>query len=139
MAAAKRLQLQQLGLLGRSLHPSKRLVHFDLIRVYCSDASMSIATIGGTTAKKYLQQALKKANPAEQNPIQSALGYLSYRSPVNRFPDAPSISVSANTAQQLLQIQDQMDKATHPIDQRRLLNQAEKIPGIGAFAFVAKI
>jgi len=137
LAAAKRLQFQQLGLLGVSTS-IKAISPFLLDAVYCSDASMSIATIGGASAKKYLQQALKKAGPTQQSAIQSALSYLSYQSPVNTTKSSTSISASVNTTQQLLAIQDQMEKAKTPIDQRRLLNEAEKISGIGAFAFVGK-
>ena len=137
LAAAKRLQLQQLGLLGDS-RSIKAISALLLDPVYCSDASLSIATIGGATAKKYLEQALKKAGATERNSIQSAINYLNDRSPVNTRQPLPSISGSTNAAQQLLQLQDQMEKATHPIDQRIILNQAEKITGIGAFAFVGK-
>lgn len=137
LAAAKRLQFQQLGLLGVSTS-IKAISPFLLDAVYCSDASMSIAIIGGAAAKKYLQQALKKAGPTQQSAIQSALSYLSYQSPVNTTKSSTSISSSVNPTQQLLAIQDQMEKAKTPIDQRRLLNEAEKISGIGAFAFVGK-
>lgn len=137
LAAAKRLQLQQLGLLGEPAS-IKGISPLLLDPVYCSDASMSISRIGGTSAKKYLQKALKKAGPTEQNSIQSALNYLSYQSPANTTQSATSIPASVNPTQQLLAIQDQMEKASNPIDQKRLLNQAEKIDGIGAFAFVGK-
>lgn len=137
LAAAKRLQLQQLGLLG--VPSSIKAISSCLFdSVFCSDASMSIATIGGATAKKYLQQALKNAGITEQNSIQSALRYLSTQPPVNTNHTLPLPTTTVNYTQQLLQIQDQMEKATYPVDQRRLLNQAEKIPGIGAFAFVGK-
>ena len=53
LPAAKRLQLQQLGLLGvdRSI---KAISPFLLDPVYCSDASMCIATIGGKIGRAHV-------------------------------------------------------------------------------------
>ena len=136
-AAAKKLLLKQLSNLGE---PRFIAAISPLLQdaTYCNDAALTIATIGGNDAVKTLKKAMKTAGTSQQAAIQSALDYLAKPAPRNPLANPGAQKVVVNSTQQLLQLQNEMEKASNPIEQKQILAAAEKIKGIGAMAFVGK-
>jgi hypothetical protein len=77
--------------------------------------------------------------------LQSQLNLLTDKQQVDAslkvLPALPSIAgaekVAANPVQQLLALQDKMDQAKNPIEKKRVLAQAAKIPGFSSFMFAS--
>ena len=78
--------------------------------------------------------------------LQSQLNLLVDQSTVNqqlsalpKLPDpvVPAI-VNPNGVQQLLDLQDQMEKVANPLEKRNILSQAARVPGFYSFVFVSK-
>lgn len=136
-AAGKKLLLKQLSNLGdpRSISAISPLLQDD---TYCNDAALTIATIGGNEAVKALKKALKTAETSQQAAIQSALDYLDKPAPANPTANPNTQKIVIHPTQELLQLQNEMEKASNPIEQKQILSAAEKIKGIGAIAFVGK-
>ena len=134
---AKKIILQQLSVLG---HPGSLKVIRPLLKVpaLSSDAARTIATIGGPSAEKILKKSSRSSDPAEQSAAQSALQYLT--APKTKFVESfPTIITSfENSTQQLLLLQDQIEKTNTPFTKKQLLTSAGKIKGIGALAFTRK-
>ena len=136
-AAAKKLLLKQLSNLGEPRFIAA-ISHLLQDATYCNDAALTIATIGGNDAVKTLKKAMKTAGTSQQAAIQSALDYLAKPAPRNPLANPGAQKVVVNSTQQLLQLQNEMEKASNPIEQKQILAAAEKIKGIGAMAFVGK-
>ena len=136
-AAGKKLLLKQLGNLGepRSISAIRPLLQD---ATYCNDAALTIATIGGNEAVKTLKKAMKTAGTSQQAAIQSALDYLAKPAPTNFTTTKSAQKAALNSTQLLLQLQNEMEKASNPIEQQQILSAAEKIKGIGSMAFVGK-
>ena len=136
-AAGKKLLLKQLSYLGypRSISALRPLLQD---ATYCNDAALTIATIGGNEAVKTLKKAMKTAGTSQQAAIQSALDYLAKPVPTNPTAKKGAQKSVVNPTQQLLQLQNEMEKASNPLEQQQILSAAEKIKGIGAMAFVGK-
>jgi hypothetical protein len=136
-AAGKKLLLKQLSNLGdpRSISAISPLLQD---ATFCNDAALTIATIGGNEAVKTLKKAMKTAGASQQAAIQSALDYLANPAPTNPTANPVVQKSVINPAQQLLQLQNEMEKASNPVEQKQILSSAEKIKGIGAMAFVGK-
>jgi hypothetical protein len=66
------------------------------------------------------------------------MDYLAKPAPTNPSANPSVQKVVINPTQQLLQLQNEMEKASNPIEQKQILAAAEKIKGIGAMAFVGK-
>ena len=135
--AAKKLLLKQLANLGepRSIAAISPLLQD---ATFCNDAALTIATIGGNEAVKTLKKAMKTAGTSQQAAIQSALDYLAKPAPTNPWANPGVQKAIVHPTQQLLQLQNEMEKASNPIEQKQILAAAEKIKGIGAMAFVGK-
>jgi len=136
-AAGKKLLLKQLSNLGepRSISAIRPLLQD---ATYCNDAALTIATIGGNEAVKTLKKAMKTAGTSQQAAIQSALDYLAKPAPTNFTTTKSAQKAALNSTQLLLQLQNEMEKASNPIEQQQILSAAEKIKGIGSMAFVGK-
>ena len=136
-ATGKKLLLKQLSNLGdpRSISAISPLLQD---ATYCNDATLTIATIGGKEAVKSLKKAMKTAGASQQATLQSALDYLAKPAPTNFTTTKSAQKAALNSTQQLLQLQNEMEKASNPIEQQQILSAAEKIKGIGAMAFVGK-
>ncbi len=136
-AAGKKLLLKQLSNLGdpRSISAISPLLQD---ATYCNDAALTIATIGGNGAVKTLNKAIKTAGASQQAAIQSALDYLAKPAPTNPTATPGVQKEVVHPTQQLLQLQNEMEKASNPVEQKQILSAAEKIKGIGAMAFVGK-
>jgi hypothetical protein len=100
-----------------------------------SDAARTIATIGSPIADKVLKKAAKSSNQVEKAAAQSALHYMSDND--NKIPEpfAKTGITSENEVQQLLQLQDHMEKANLLFQKKQILTAAGKIKGIQALAF----
>jgi hypothetical protein len=136
-AAGKKLLLKELSNLGdpRSISAISPLLQD---ADFCNDAALAIATIGGNEAVKTLKKAIKTAGVSQQAAIQSALNYLAKPAPTNTTANAVVQKAIVHPTQQLLQLQNEMEKASNPVEQKQILSAAEKIKGIGAIAFVGK-
>jgi hypothetical protein len=132
--SGKKFLLQQLSLLGneKSIVSIRPLLKDAALS---SDAARTIATIGSPIADKVLKKAAKSSNQVEKAAAQSALQYLSA---VNTsLPEATTkTSITPdNEVQQLLQLQDHMEKANLLFQKKQILTAAGKIKGIQALAF----
>jgi hypothetical protein len=135
--AGKRFLLKQVGLLGDPIS-IKAIKSYLRDAALCSDAALSIATIGGTEANKILEKALKSAGDKERPFIQAALQFLYSPAPAPAKKNSSNENNADHPTQQLLQLQDLMDKATNAIEQKKILATAGRLKGIGALAFTGR-
>ncbi|MCA6513458.1 MAG: DUF1080 domain-containing protein [Chitinophagaceae bacterium] len=132
--SGKKFLLQQLSLLGneKSIVSIRPLLKDAALS---SDAARTIATIGGRMADKVLKKAAGSSNLLEKTSAQSALQYLSaVNTSLPETPAKTSITPD-NEVQQLLQLQDHMEKANLLFQKKQILIAAGKIKGIRALAF----
>lgn len=132
--SGKKFLLQQLSLLGneKSIVSIRPLLKDAALS---SDAARTIATIGGRMADKVLKKASGSSNLIEKTSAQSALQYLSaVNTSLPETPAKTSITPD-NEVQQLLQLQDHMEKANLLFQKKQILIAAGKIKGIRALAF----
>ena len=132
--SGKKFLLQQLSLLGneKSIVSIRPLLKDAALS---SDAAQTIATIGGRMADKVLKKAAGSSNLIEKTSAQSALQYLSaVNTSLPETPAKTSITPD-NEVQQLLQLQDHMEKANLLFQKKQILIAAGKIKGIRALAF----
>lgn len=132
--SGKKFLLQQLSLLGneKSIVSIRPLLKDAALS---SDAARTIATIGGRMADKVLKKASGSSNLIEKTSAQSALQYLSaVNTSLPETPAKTSITPD-NEVQQLLQLQDHMEKANLLFQKKQILIAAGKIRGIRALAF----
>ena len=132
--SGKKFLLQQLSLLGneKSIVSIRPLLKDAALS---SDAARTIATIGGRMADKVLKKAAGSSNLIEKTSAQSALQYLSaVNTSLPETPAKTSITPD-NEVQQLLQLQDHMEKANLLFQKKQILIAAGKIRGIRALAF----
>jgi hypothetical protein len=111
---------------------------------------VSLENAKKTKAVQLLKKQLKKASTNYATTLINAqLGLLSTESIVTAklqsLPSIPKVAqikqVQQNSAQQLLQLQDQMDKVKvngNDFQKKSILIQAAKIPSIGGFVFVSQ-
>ena len=132
--AGKKFLLQQLSLLGndQSIASIRPLLKDAAL---ASDAARTIATIGGPIADKVLKKAAKSSNQIEKAAAQSALQYLSATNTTIPEKVTKTNVLPENQVQQLLQLQDQMEKVNHLFQKKQILSAAGKIKGIRALAF----
>lgn len=132
--SGKKFLLQQLALLGNdqsvgSIRP------FLKDEAFASDAAQTLATIGGQAAHKVLKKAAKSSNRIEKEAAQSALQYLAVKNTFITEPYTKKGIAPENEVQQLLQLQDQMEKSNLLFQKKQILTAAGKIKGIRALAF----
>ena len=120
---------------------------------YALNAYVNIVSLEGAKKVKTVQLLKKQLNKASTNYattfINAQIGLLSAENVVTAklqsLPSIPKVAptkqVQQNSAQQLLALQDQMDKVKvngNDFQKKSILIQAGKIPSIGAFAFVSQ-
>lgn len=132
--SGKKFLIQQLSLLGNS-QSIIAIRPFLKDAALSSDAARAIATIGGEDAKKVLKKATRSSNLFEKAAAESALQYVSTGISVQPETRAEVKSIPENEVQQLLQLQEQMEKATRLFEKKQILASAGKIKGIGAMSF----
>ena len=97
-------------------------------------------------AKQLVKQKKKAKAEYAKIAIQDELNLLTEASIVNeRNNSLPKIVVShvevvstKNDVQKLLDLQDKMETAKNPIEQKRIIAEAARIPGFGSFIFTSK-
>jgi len=120
---------------------------------YALNAYVNIVSLEGAKKVKTVQLLKKQLNKASTNYattfINAQIGLLSAENIVTaKLQSLPSIAklaptkqVQQNSAQQLLQLQDQMDKVKvngNDFQKKSILIQASKIPSLGALVFVSQ-
>jgi hypothetical protein len=133
---AKELIIQHLGLLGDDA-AIKSLSKLLSDETFMGNAARALATIKSNASLAALQKALPKASAPAKKHIEAALDNVN-----KALPEISTVSMSKiipqNSVQYLLLLQDQMDAAKNPVQKRRLLAEADRIPGFGSFMFVSK-
>ena len=97
-------------------------------------------------AKQLLKQKRKASSTYAKIAIQDELNLLTEASITNeRNNTLPSIkehtvveASTKNDVQKLLDLQDKMELAKNPIEQKRIITAAAKLPGFGSFMFASK-
>ncbi len=133
---SKELIIKELSLLGDDA-AVKLLTNLLKDETFNGNAARALASIHTENAIASLNNALKNASGENKKNIQAALDNVHFV--------LPEIKTAVNEnkktithAQQLLLLQDEMEKATNYIEKKRILVSASKIPGFGSFMFVSK-
>jgi hypothetical protein len=132
--SGRKFLLQQLSLIGNN-NSIAAIIPLLKDTILASDAARTIAMIGSPDAVKTLKKAVKSSNHFEKAAAQSALQFLS-----TNIPSLTGISVKTNAApenevQQLLELQDQMEKTKQLFQKKQILATVGRIKGIQALAF----
>lgn len=132
---AKELIIKYLGLLGHdvAVKPLAKLLADD---EQSDNAARALATIHSPAALSALQKALAKANEPNRTHIAAVLAFDKNVLPSLKTQPTQA-AVVTNPVQQLLQLQEQLEKAANPIQQKRILNQVSRIPGISSFVLAS--
>ena len=133
---AKELIMQHLGLLGDDA-AIKSLSKLLSDETFMGNAARALATIKSDASIAALQKALPKASAPAKKHIEAALDNVNKALPAISDVKMSKI-IPQNPVQYLLLLQDQMAAAKNPIQRRRLLVEADRIPGLGSFMFVSK-
>ena len=133
---AKELIMQHLGLLGDDA-AIKSLSKLLSDETFMGNAARALATIKSDASIAALQKALPKASASAKKHIEAALDNVNKALPAISDVKMSKI-IPQNPVQYLLLLQDQMAAAKNPIQRRRLLVEADRIPGLGSFMFVSK-
>ena len=133
---AKELIIQHLGLLGDDA-AIKSLSKLLSDETFMGNAARALATIKSTASIAALQKALPKASVTAKKHIEAALDNVNKALPEIRTVSMSKI-IPQNAVQYLLLLQDQMEAAKNPVQKRRLLAEADRIPGFGSLMFVSK-
>lgn len=132
---AKELIIKYLSLLGddAAVKPLSKLLSDN---EQADNAARALVTIHSPAAMAALQKALAKAKEPNRKYIETVLNF--NKQPLPAIKTAAAIAVEKqNPVQQLLSLQDQLEKATDPIRKKRILNQVSRIPGISSFVLVS--
>lgn len=132
---AKELIIKYLSLLGNDV-AVKPLAKLLADNEQSDNAARALATIHSPAALTALQKALAKATEPNRTHIAAVLAF-----DKNVLPSLKTNTIQAaavqNNVQQLLQLQEQLEKAGNPIQQKRLLNLVSRIPGISSFVLAS--
>ena len=133
---AKELLIKQLSLLGDDA-AVKLLTNLLKDETFNGNAARALASIHSESSIATLNNALKNAKGENKINIQAALENVHFVLPEIKQAVIENKKVITH-AQQLLLLQDEMEKATNYIEKKRILVSASKIPGFGSFMFVSK-
>jgi hypothetical protein len=136
---AKDLVVELIGQLGNDANVK------DLEKLLADDqlsprAIRSLATIKSPAAITALEKALIKASPSLAQPLKEALGFIQKSSGSSKGSDWAVLRPAnpINTVQHLLDVQNQIEKASNPVVKRLALHEMEKIKGVAALLVCAK-
>ena len=101
------------------------------------NAARALAGIHSENAIAALTNALKNAKEENKKNIQAALDNVNFILPEIKLTEAENKKAMTH-AQELLLLQDEMEKASNYIEKSRILARAAKIPGFSSFMFVSK-
>ena len=135
---AREFIIKQLALLGDDA-AVKLLSSLLKNETFSGNAARALASIHTAASKQALTKALKSATTENAKNIQAALDNVNFVLPVIKL--ASTEKQVAKTfrdthAQQLLLLQDRMEKATTRLDKRNVLHEASLIPGFASFMMV---
>ena len=133
---AKEIIINQLGLLGddASIKLLTKLLKED---GFGGNAARALASIHSDAAITALTNALGNAKGENKKHIQAALDNVHFVLPEIKIATPTKEKVNT-TAQQLLLLQDKMEKAINPIQKRNILAEADHLFGFSSFMFVSK-
>ncbi len=133
---AKDLMIQELGLLGdaNAIKPLSKLLKDE---VYCGAAARALATFKTEAATAALNKALSSSKAPLSQHIQAAIDNANFKLQTTMTSLQPAASTK-NSAQQLLDLQDQMAAAKNPVQERNILARADHLTGLGALVFAGK-
>lgn len=132
---AKELIIKYLGLLGDDV-AVKPLAKLLADNEQSDNAARALATIHSPAALSALQKALAKANEPNRTHIAAVLAFDKNILPSLKT-NPTQAAATVNNVQQLLLLQEQLEKAGNPIQQKRILNQVSRIPGISSFVLAS--
>ena len=133
---AKELLIKQLSLLGDDA-ALKLLTSLLKDETFNGNAARALASIHSESSIATLNNALKNAKGDNKKNIQAALDHVHFVLPEIKQAVTENKTVITN-AQQLLLLQEEMEKATTYLDKRKILAKASKIAGFSSFMFVSK-
>ncbi len=133
---AKEILIKQLALLGEDAS-IKLLSKLLKDETFGGNAARALASIHSQASIAALTNALGNAKGDNKKHIQAALDNVHFVLPEIKIV-TPVKEKAISNAQHLLLLQDKMEKASNPIQKRKLLAEAEHLPGFGSFMFVSK-
>jgi len=104
---------------------------------FAGNAARALASIHSPAAKLALTKALKSSSEENTKHIQAALDNFNFKLPEIKVASAEKKAAKTNT-QQLLDLQDRMEKATNRLEKRNVLHEASLIPGFASFMMVSR-
>ena len=133
---AKEFLIKQLALLGDDAS-IKLLTKLLKDETFGGNAARALASNHSAAAKEALNKALATAKGEQKKHIQAAIDNLNFLLPEIKITVPEKINTVTH-AQQILLLQDKMEKASSPFQKRSLLAEAGQIPGFSSFVFVSK-
>lgn len=128
--------IESLGLLGDDVAvvPLTKLLKDES---YAGNAARALAMIHSDAAIAALNAASAKASATAKPHIQAALDNVHFVVPDIK-PQTVAKKSKQNPVQQLLSLQQQMDDAKNPLQEKNILNEASRIPGFESLMFVSR-
>ena len=130
---AKDLVIEMMGQLGNdaSVRDLEKLLNDEQ---YGPRAVRSLATIKSPASIAAMEKALAKASPALTSQLKSALDFIRKSASMPKSSDWVLLRPAdpINDAQKLLDVQNQIEKASNPVDKRNALHRLESIKGVAA-------
>ena len=133
---AREFIIKQLSLLGDDA-AIKLLTKLLKDGNFAGNAARALASIHSPAAKLALTKALKSSSEENTKHIQAALDNFNFKLPEIKVASAEKKAAKTNT-QQLLDLQDRMEKATNRLEKRNVLHEASLIPGFASFMMVSR-
>ncbi len=128
--------IKSLGLLGDDV-AVKPLSNLLKDETFGGNAARALAMIHSDAATAALTAGLAKATEASRKNIQAAIDNVNFVLP--EIKAAPVTKKNEqNIVQHLLSLQQQMDDAKNPVQKKRILAEAAKIPGFNTLMFVGR-
>ena len=129
----KDLVIEMMGQLGNdaSVRDLEKLLNDEQ---YGPRAVRSLATIKSPASIAAMEKALAKASPALTSQLKSALDFIRKSANMPKSTDWVLLRPAdpINDAQKLLDVQNQIEKASNPVDKRNALHKLESIKGVAA-------
>ena len=133
---AREFIIKQLSLLGDDA-AIKLLTKLLKDGNFAGNAARALASIHSPAAKLALTKALKSSSEENTKHMQAALDNFNFKLPEIKVASAEKKAAKTNT-QQLLDLQDRMEKATNRLEKRNVLHEASLIPGFASFMMVSR-
>lgn len=133
---AREFIIKQLSLLGDDA-AIKLLTKLLKDGNFAGNAARALASIHSPAAKLALTKALKSSSEENTKHIQAALDNFNFKLPEIKVASAEKKAAKTNT-QQLLDLQDRMEKATNRLEKRNVLHEASLVPGFASFMMVSR-